>query len=376
MTIDTPTRLTRECLLEPLQKVIGVVEKKQTMPILSNVLMSIKDSRISFVGTDSEVELMGESLLIDAANIPDMSITLPGRKLADICRALPNNAAIEMTHEQGQIILRSGKSRFTLSTLPPEDFPTIEHKKTHCEFTIAQNSLKSLLQQVQSFMAHQDVRYYLNGLLLTNDNGTLTAVATDGHRLAKAWLPQSNIQEDLHIIIPRKGALELLRLLSDSDDTVTVRAGQNYITIAGESFTFISRLVEGRFPDFNRVIPKKLPMNIQFDRDELKESLQRVMILCNDKCKNIRFEFSHNALRLTVNNHQLESAEEHLHIDFDNEPFNIGFNIKYLLDALHTTPTGDIRLSLNGPDHSVLVESAMEHSHGVQSLFVIMPMRL
>ena len=373
---SAPILLTRDCLLGPLQKVIGVVEKKQTMPILSNVQMTIEQDTVSFIGTDSEVELRGEALFISQTPVETIRLTLPGRKLADICRALPDNAAIELYQENECVVLRSGKSRFTLSTLPADDFPTIERESADVEFTLSQTALKSLLQQTQAFMAHQDVRYYLNGLLLTTSDNTLIAAATDGHRLAKAWIANAPVSDDIHIIIPRKGVMELLRLLSDSDEPVTVRVGKNHIAISSPQFSFISKLIDGRFPDYSRVIPKKTELTLPLDRDQLKEALQRVMILCSEKHKAIRFEFREGLLTITANNPQLESAEESIPLDYHKEPMDIGFNIKYLLDTLHTIPSGPITLSLNGPDQSVLFESQADKETGVSSLFVIMPMRL
>lgn len=375
----TQLKVTREDIMTPLQKVIGVVKEKQTLNILSNVLLEITDNKISITGTDSEVELKGEAKLIDAGALTNMAITLPGRKLAEICRALPDCSAIELYHEDERVILRSGKSRFTLTTLPAEEFPTIETGEENKRFSIPQSHLRELLQQTASFMAQQDVRYYLNGLLLTVKNNELLAVATDGHRMAKSAIKlNSDPIEDLSIIIPRKGVLELMRLLSDEPDGVTVSIGGNHVSVQHPNFSFVSRLIEGKFPDFQRVIPSAACLSTQLDRDTLKESLQRVMILCSDKYKAIRFQFRPQNLRILVNNPQQESAEDTLSIDYAGEEVDIGFNIKYLLDMLNTVPAGPVKISFSNADQSVLFEPIIDakQQSGASSLFVIMPMRL
>lgn len=374
----TQLKVTREDIMKALQKVIGVVKEKQTMHILSNVLVNVVDNTLSITGTDSEVELRGESELINASAITNMAITLPGRKLAEICRALPDNAPIELFHESDRVILRSGKSRFTLTTLPAEDFPTIEQTEANQQFSVPQSHLRELLQQTAAFMAQQDVRYYLNGLLLTTQDKELIAVATDGHRLAKSSTVASGIPDDLSIIVPRKGVLELMRLLADEPDEVIVSVGKNHISVQHPTFSFVSRLIEGKFPDFERVIPSVACLTTQVDRDTLKDSLQRVMILCSEKYKAIRFQFRPSNLRILVNNPQQESAEDTLNIDYSGEKVDIGFNIKYLIDMLNTISPGPVRISFNNADQSVLFESIIDsgQSAHTQGLFVIMPMRL
>jgi DNA polymerase III subunit beta len=376
----TQLKITREDVMKTLQKVIGVVKEKQTMHILSNVLIDIVDNRMSITGTDSEVELKGETELMNASAITNMTITLPGRKLAEICRALPDSAPIELYHEADRVILRSGKSRFTLTTLPAEDFPTIEQTQADKQFSIPQSDLRELLQQTASFMAQQDVRYYLNGLLLTVQNGELIAVATDGHRLAKASVsPSGGVPEELFIIVPRKGVLELMRLLADEPDEVNICIGKNHISVQHPTFSFVSRLIEGKFPDFERVIPSSACLTTQLDRDTLKDALQRVMILCSEKYKAIRFQFRKSNLRILVNNPQQESAEDTLAIDYDGEEVDIGFNIKYLIDMLNTIAPGPVQVSFSNADQSVLFESLIDPQQKqsrAKSLFVIMPMRL
>ncbi len=375
----TQLKVTREDIMQTLQKVIGVVREKQTFPILSNVLIHIVGNKMSITGTDSEVELRGETDLLNAGAITNMAITLPGRKLAEICRALPESAPIELYHEGERVILRSGKSRFTLTTLPAEDFPTIERTAFNKHFSIPQNQLRELLQQTAAFMAQQDVRYYLNGLLLTVRGDQLIAVATDGHRLAKACVGlKAPAIDELSIIIPRKGVLELMRLLADEPDQVQIHVGENHISADHKTFSFVSRLIEGKFPDFARVIPSSASLTTQVDREALKDALQRVMIFCSEKYKAIRFQFHRGNLRIVVNNPQQESAEDTLAIEYDGEEIDIGFNIRYLMDMLNTIAPGPLKISFSNADQSVLFESLLDpkQQSSTTSLFVIMPMRL
>jgi DNA polymerase-3 subunit beta len=376
----THFKITSEDITKVLQKVIGVVKERQTMHILSNVLINITGNTMSITGTDSEVELKNETKLINPNPSTNLCITLPGRKLAEICRALPDSATIEFFHEADRVILRSGKSRFTLTTLPPEDFPSIEQVETNKYFSLSQSSLRELLQQTAIFMAQQDVRYYLNGLLLTVQNGQIVAVATDGHRLAKSFTALPEVKtEDLSIIVPRKGVLELMRLLADEPDEVHVSIGGNYISVQHPGFSFVSRLLEGKFPDFGRVIPSPTCLKARLDRDYLKNSLQRIIILCTDTYKAVRFQFRNNSLRILVNNPDQESAEDTLTLEYAGEDVDIGFNIKYLMDMIHTIPPGPIQISFTCAEKSVLFESLadpQQKEYGVKSLFIIMPMRL
>ncbi|OGT50082.1 MAG: DNA polymerase III subunit beta [Gammaproteobacteria bacterium RIFCSPHIGHO2_12_FULL_41_15] len=366
-------QIQRETLLKPLQLVIGVVERKQTQPILANVLLRTKDNKLSVTGTDTEVELIGQISLAQPST-EDHALTIPGRKLMDICRALPENAPVELYREQEKIVLCSGRSRFTLSTLPVEDFPHVEPQDTHLSFTMAKQLLRGLLQRTAFAMAQQDVRYYLNGLLLEVHPEKLHAVATDGHRLAfNSALVHTNTDRRLQIILPRKGVLELMRLLEDNNESITVTISNHYLRIMTDHFAFTSKLVEGRFPNYERVIPKNGDKWITLDRDVLKAALQRTAILCNDKFKGVRFELRSNSLRILANNPEQEAAEEEISINYSQEDLDIGFNVHYLLDILAIAKPGDIKLTFIDANSSVLVEELPTSS---ESVFVIMPMRL
>jgi DNA polymerase-3 subunit beta len=365
--------LVRETLLKPLQLVIGVVERKQTLPILSNVLLTTHQDQLSITGTDLEVELVGQTQLINH-HMESCQITVPGRKLMDICRALPENSPIELHRDKEKIILRSGRSRFTLSTLPAEDFPNVEKQDSQISFSLPQGQLHRLLQRTYFAMAQQDVRYYLNGLLLEAYPGKLRAVATDGHRLATNSINIStDVEHRVQIIIPRKGVLELLRLLVASDDPATVTIGNNHIRVATHDFIFTSKLVDGRFPDYERVIPKNSDKFITIDRDLLKQALYRASILCNEKFKGVRFELRHGLLRISSNNPEQEAAEEEINIDYSQQDLDIGFNVSYLLDILNTLDAGIVKLAFLDANNSVLIEQYENNEDGI---FVVMPMRL
>lgn len=364
--------LEREKLLKPLQMIIGVVERKQTLPILSNVLLDVKDNKLSLTGTDLEVELIGQSNLDHAATELG-KITLPGRKLFDICKALPDGAPIELYQEKERVILKSGRSRFTLSTLSPNDFPNIDEKAGNTTFSIEQQKLRYLIQRTHFSMAQQDVRYYLNGMLLEICAGSLRSVATDGHRLALNTVDAPIKQTHrLQIIVPRKGILELLRLLEDNDAEVNVTVGNTYIQVTHDQYIFTSKLIEGRFPDYERVIPRNGDKIVIVNRDELKQALQRTAILCNEKFHGIRFEFRRGLLRIIANNPEQEAAEEEINIDYDQEDLDIGFNVNYLLDVLNVIESMEVKLTFLDANSSLRIEEPANEN----SIFVTMPMRL
>jgi len=364
--------IQRETLLKPLQLVIGVVERKQTLPILSNVLVTTKDDTLSVTGTDLEVELLGQTTLTETTEAAQL--TLPGRKLMDICKALPEGAAIELYKDKERITLKSGRSRFTLTTLPASDFPSVETQKENVSFTVPQQELKYLLQRTSFAMAQQDVRYYLNGMLFEVSQKGLRTVATDGHRLALNTIDISLPENvNVQIIIPRKGITELMRLLDDSEDNVTITISNNHLKVICDFGTFTSKLIDGRFPDYSRVIPKGGDKVILIDRDTLKSALSRTAILCNEKFRGLRFELKQNLLRILANNPEQEAAEDELKVDYQSEDLDIGFNVNYLLDILNVLRPGLVKLTFSDSNSSMLVEE--QESDG-ESIFVVMPMRL
>lgn len=367
--------LERETLLKPLQMVMGVVERKQTLPILSNILLDATDGRVSITGTDLEVELIGQ-MQLDVSPTTAGKLTLPGRKLMDICKALPENSAIELYKDKDQVVICSGKSRFTLSTLPADDFPSVDqHIENDIEFGVKQTELQQLIQHSYFCMAQQDVRYYLNGMLLEVSSDYLRTVATDGHRLAVTTM--SNIdtpaQEKVQIIIPRKGVLELLRLLSNNESTATVCISNNHIQVKAKGYQFTSKLIEGRFPDYERVIPKNANKHVTLERGHFKDTLSRVAILCNEKFRGLRFEFRHNLLRILANNPEQEIAEEEIKIDYDFDDVDIGFNVSYLLDVVNNLALDVVTLNFSDANSSLVIE---ERDDDISCVYVVMPMRL
>lgn len=364
--------IQRETLLKPLQQVIGVVERKQTLPILSNVLIDTNGNTISVTGTDLEVELIGQSQ-VDGA-LKSHQITLPGRKLIDICKALPENAPIELHQEKEKVVLKSGRSRFTLTTLPVNDFPMIEEQEASFSFTLPQQELRYMLQRTIFAMAQQDVRYYLNGMLFEISDRFLRTVATDGHRLALNTIDtQIKTPNKRQIIIPRKGVTELMRILSDDETDIKITVSNNYIRVENENSIFTSKLIDGRFPDYERVIPKAGNKILLLDRDELKDALNRTAILCNEKFRGVRFELRKNLLRILANNPEQEAAEDELAIDYTDTDLDIGFNVNYLIDILNILKPGPVQLTFIDANSSLLVQEP--ESEG-DSLFVVMPMRL
>ncbi len=366
-------QLMRETLLGPLQTVIGVVEAKQTLPILSNVLLQLSDNTLKVTGTDLEVELIGQSQLTQVSE-QNHSITLPGRKLIDICKALPEHAPIELQQEKEQMIIRSGKSRFTLSTLPIDEFPTTDNMKSIVTFSTPQNSLLNTLKRTAFSMAQHDVRYYLNGILMEISADIIKCIATDGHRLSmNAYTLDKAVDHKMQIILPRKAVLELVRLLEDNDTLVDISIGNNALRISSSDYTFTTKLVEGRYPEYNRVIPKNNCNHITLEKSCLTKALKRSAILCNEKFKGVRMEFNDNALRILANNPEHEVAEEELPIEYSGPQIEIGFNVNYLLENLNIIQTDLVTLKLSDANNSMLVE---EVGSGSDSTFVIMPMRL
>lgn len=359
----------REAILSPLQAVIGVVERRQTMPVLANVLLSGRGDELSLTATDLEVELVAKAkVAIQQAG----EITLPGRKFLDIVRALPEGANVTVAVEGERATVRSGKSRFTLTTLPATDFPTIEDIKAQQSLSIAQSSLKRLLDKTHFSMAQQDVRYYLNGLLLEISGKTVRTVATDGHRLAFCETEiDSTVSGTQQVIVPRKGVLELQRLLGN-EGTMDLALGTNHVRAQIGDIRFTSKLIDGRFPEYGRVIPANPPKQVKADREILRSALQRAAILSNEKYRGIRLAVKANALILQSHNPEQEEAEEELEVNYGGDEVEIGFNVNYLLDALAAVDGNEVELGLTDGSNSCLLTSpSMEGAK-----YVVMPMRL
>jgi DNA polymerase-3 subunit beta len=359
----------RESILAPLQAVSGVVERKQTMPILANVLIVGRGDQLSITATDLEVELVAKTT---AAVQQPGEITLPGRKLLDIVKALPEKAQVTVSVEGERATVRSGKSRFTLAILPASELPTVEDIRAQQTLKVSQSALRRLLDKTHFSMAQQDVRYYLNGMLLEADGKLLRTVATDGHRLSycETGLEQeaSSTQQ---VIVPRKGVLELQRLLG-GDSNVELAIGTNHVRAQIGDIRFTSKLIDGRFPEYGRVIPANPTKRIAADRDTLRAALQRAAILSNEKYRGIRLAVKPGVLTLQSHNPEQEEAEEELEISYGGEELEIGFNVNYLLDALAAIDGGQVELGLTDSNNSCLLSSGSTP----QAKYVVMPMRL
>lgn len=360
----------REAFVKPLQAVIGVVERRQTMPILANILIVAKrDGNVSFTATDLEVELVaGAQLSVDREG----EVTVPARKLLDICRALPDEAKVTVALDGEKLSVKSGRSRFTLSTLPASEFPTVDEIEGGQSVDLAQSDAKRLLEKTHFAMAQQDVRYYLNGLLLEADGRVLRAVATDGHRLALCEVEtQSDSAQQRQVIVPRKGVLELQRLLGD-EGNVTMAIGSNHIRVEVGDIRFTSKLVDGRFPEYGRVIPRGQSYKLTADRNLLRQALHRTAILSNEKYRGIRLEVKENGVVIQAHNPEQEEAEEQIEVEYHDEPLEIGFNVNYLLDALGAIDSEQVEVGLTDGSSSCLISEPSSDRYK----YVVMPMRL
>ena len=362
--------ISRETLLPALQAVIGVVERRQTLPVLANVLLVADDSGLALTTTDLEVELLAH---VTAPVEEGGQITLPARKLMDIVRNLPEGVGINLTLEQERAILRAERSRFSLATLPASDFPSVEDIGATEPVVLPQQDLRELIDRTHFSMALQDVRYYLNGLLLELEPQRLRAVATDGHRLALGELSGDvRINENQQVIVPRKGVQELLRLLDTSEETVRLELGSNHIRVTLPELRFTSKLIDGRFPDYQRVIPPVEDNVMTADRETLRQALVRASILSNEKYRGVRFILEENLLRIQSNNPEQEQADEELSVDYQGSRLEVGFNASYLLDALGALQGEMVRMGLVDANSSCLLQNGDDESYR----YVVMPMRL
>lgn len=359
----------REALLRPLQAVIGVVERRQTMPILANVLLVAKDGELSVTATDLEVELVANTeVSVESGG----EVTVPGRKLLDICRALPEDAEVSISQSGEKLVLKSGRSKFTLTTLPAAEFPTVDDINAGHSVTVSQEVLGRILEKTHFSMAQQDVRYYLNGLLLETSDNLLRAVATDGHRLALCEVAlDGGKAPEQQVIVPRKGVLELQRLMSGEGE-LAIELGTNHVRIQLDGIRFTSKLIDGRFPEYDRVIPQDTSNAMSADRGVFKSALQRTAILSNEKYRGIRLIIREDNMVLQTHNPEQEEAEEELEIEYSGEEIEIGFNVNYLLDALNAIETDEVSLAVVDGNSSCLIREPGKDD----CKYVVMPMRL
>ncbi|NOH97485.1 DNA polymerase III subunit beta [Vibrio sp. 99-70-13A1] len=362
--------IERSHLIKPLQQVSGALGGRPTLPILGNLLIKVEDNVLSMTATDLEVELVSRVTLegdFEAGNI-----TVPSRKFLDICRGLPDNSIITVVLEGDRIQVRSGRSRFSLATLPAADFPNIEDWQSEVEVSVTQAELKGLIEKTQFSMANQDVRYYLNGMLFEIEGSILRSVATDGHRMAVSQAALGADFAQKQIIVPRKGVQELVKLLDSPEQPVTLQIGSSNLRAEVNNYVFTSKLVDGRFPDYRRVMPQNTTKTLEASCDELRSAFSRAAILSNEKFRGVRVNLVDSEMRITANNPEQEEAEEVLDVSFDGDSLEIGFNVSYVLDVLNTLRCEQVRISMSDANASALIENAQDSS----AMYVVMPIRL
>ena len=362
----------RDNLLKPLQAVTGIVEKRHTLPILSNVLIEQNGDRLHLLATDLEIQV-STSFENAHKGAENYAVTTSARKLQEILRALPEQAEIVLEAQNNRLIVKSGKSRFTLQTLPAEDFPKLaQSSNTTTKVNIPQKTFKSLLLLVQYAMAQQDIRYYLNGMLLVLNGDMLKVVATDGHRLAYASMKLPTAVESLEVILPRKAVQELVKLLGDGDEAVSLELAPAQVKFEIQDVVLVSKVVDGKFPDYTRVIPTNYQKQFLIERSILQQALQRVAILSNEKFRGVRWTLTDGQLRIACTNTEQEEAFEEIEIPYSGEALDIGFNVTYLLDVLANLASDKVICSLGDANSSVLITI----SEDTDFRYVVMPMRI
>ena len=363
--------LNRELLLKPLLLVSGAVERKSTLPILSNVLFDVSGQSLTLIATDLELEMVSHSEIENLGE--DGKVTIPARKLLDICKSLPEGSMLTFTVENDTVIISTGRSKYSLSTLPAADFPNIDEWQGDVEFSLLKSELLRLIESTHFSMANQDVRYYLNGMSIECEGNEIRSVATDGHRLAICKIANDSLSLPARqVIVPRKGILEIIRLLDPVDEPVKIFLGSNHIRIIDAQFSFTSKLVDGRFPDYRRVLPRNGDKVLSANKEQLKQVLSRASILSNEKFKGVRLNFSNSELKITANNPEQEQAEEVIEIEFPYVDLEIGFNVSYVLDVLNAIKDDTVKFTLGDANSSVVIEGF----NSSEALYVVMPMRL
>lgn len=361
----------KEIILKPLQVVIGIVERKQTLPILSNVLIENQDGKIRFTATDLEIQI---TTTIDIATGSGQSaaFTVGGKKFQEILRILPEQSKITIDTKENKVQIKTNKSRFSLQTLPALDFPKLSNQLENAKkIVLAQKELKQLLFSVQYAMAQQDVRYYLNGVLLIIEGSKIKVVATDGHRLAYNAGSIKGDYEKQEIILPRKAVAELSKLLTDSDESIELEFSQQQVKATFSGITLITKVIEGKFPDYERVIPK-YNNHLNMERTVIQQALQRAAILSNEKFRGVRFVLTEKNLSIISSNSEQEEAQEEIETDYHGEALDIGFNVNYLMDGLSNISGNVATFSFGDPNSSIL----MTTPENQEFRYVVMPMRI
>jgi DNA polymerase-3 subunit beta len=361
----------RDEILEPLSAVSGIIERRHTLPILSNVLLDSAGEVLSFLATDIEIQITARTAV--AIDGEARALTVGARKLLDILRALPDGAEVTLQQQDKRLVVKAGRSRFTLQTLPAEDFPRLAKPSGQtARFSLSQKALRRLLGLVQYSMAQQDIRYYLNGLLTVVEDGQLKLVATDGHRLAFASVKLGDELPRQEVIVPRKTVLELTKLLADVDDEVSIELSATQASFTFGTVELVSKLIDGKFPDYTRVIPTQHKNRLQVGREPLRQALLRAAILSNEKFRGVRWVLADGALRIVSSNAEQEEAHEELEVKYAGDALDIGFNVNYLLDVLNNVSGADVECAFGDSSSSALISYATEKDFK----YVVMPMRI
>jgi DNA polymerase-3 subunit beta len=364
-------KIDKEIILKPLQVVIGIVERKQTLPILSNVLIENQDGKMRFTTTDLEIQIT-TTIDTGAPGGQNAAFTVGGKKLQEILRVLPEQSKITIDIKESKVQIKTNKSRFSLQTLPALDFPKLSNQLENAKkIVLPQKELKNLLLSIQYAMAQQDVRYYLNGVLLIVDGNKLKAVATDGHRLAYNASVIEGRHEKQEIILPRKAVTELSKLLADNDEGVELEFSQQQVKATFSGITLITKVIEGKFPDYERVIPK-YDNHLQMERVLIQQALQRAAILSNEKFRGVRFVLTEKNLSIISSNSEQEEAQEEIETEYHGEALDIGFNVNYLMDGLNNISSSTATFSFGDPNSSIL----MTTPDNQEFRYVVMPMRI
>lgn len=362
--------IQRESLLAPLNQICGVVEKKGTLPVLSNVLLKLDGDTLLLTTSDLDVEMRSECT-VDAQSPGE--VTVPAHKFLDICKALPDGSILTFSFDSGKCLITSGDSRFSLSTLPAQEFPLIDDMESYQPISMGSTDLRRMLKQTVFCMAVQDVRYFLNGLLFEVLNNKLRCVSADGHRLALSecdYVNESGLNKQ--VLIPRKGVLELQKMIRDLDQEITINIGQNHVKISIESISMTSKLIDGKFPDYESVIPLNMENNFIADREALRSALHRVAILSNEQYKGVKFKISPNKLEIIGHNPDQEQAEDVIAVQTDIENIETAFNVNYILDATQAITDPEIQFSFKEALSSCLIK----HPEKLECRLVVMPLRI
>ena len=357
-------------IVDSLQNAAAVAERRQTIPILANLRLKTAEGKLEVTATDLEIQIKTYSDLIEIQE--EGETTVSARKMSELCRSLPEGENVNFSLSNGKLTVSSSNFHADFATISSDDFPEIEISEEQVPVSLESNVLKRILSKTSFSMASQDVRYYLNGMLLEINGNKINGVATDGHRLAYSSATTSKSETDMRNILPRKAVLELAKLLSAGDDTINLLIGPSYVVIRTENLSFSSKLIDGKYPDYDKVFPTGEPLPLEIRKEVLQSALSRASVLSNEKYRGVRFQLSENRLKLTANNPEQESAEEELDVVYQGLELEVGFNIGYLLDVLNSIETETVKFEFYGEDSSCIIKE----SNSEDDVYVIMPMRL